>query len=344
MSPRLFILEDDEIVVSAVKNESEKNKWTFQASRMCAGTLEAMHAFSPDIVLLDVNLPDGEGYEICRQMRAEKFLEKIPVIFLTSNGDIDCRLKGFEAGAQDYIVKPFIMQELAARIRAHSLIKERQDVLQRELSEICLNERIQAGEKAGPLGGHRRLVTVMFNDIRGFTQLSETEPAEIVAALIKDYYAAMMEELVSQDGTFDKFIGDALMAFWNDPIEQSDHAERAVRCAVRMQRRTFKLNEEFKKTGRPMLRIGIGINTGEAVVGNQGSRLHSAYTALGDHVNIAARLMSKAEALEIVISAATVAAIPDFARLHPGGRQELFELKGRTEPVEAVVLTVREDF
>ena len=343
MSPRVFLLDDDEIVVSAVKNEADKHKWTFQASRMCAGTMEALHAFSPDIVLLDVNLPDGEGYEICRQMRAESSLEKIPVIFLTSNGDIDSRLKGFESGAQDYIVKPFIMKELAARIHAHSAVKERQDVLQRELSEIRLHERSQAREGSGLRGSHRRLVTVMFNDIRGFVKLSEAESAENVAAYLNVYYAAMMEELVSEEGTFDKFIGDSLMAFWNDPIEQPDHAARAVRCAVRMQRRAFKLNEEFRKAGRPALRIGIGINTGEAVVGNQGSRDHFSYTALGDHVNIAARLMGKAEAQEIVLSAATAAAIPDFKRLHPGARQESFALKGRAEVMDAVVLTVRGD-
>ncbi len=200
-----------------------------------------------------------------------------------------------------------------------------------------------AREGGIPLGGHRRLVTVMFSDIRGFTPLSESESAETVAALLNDYFTAMIEELFAEEGTFDKFIGDALMAFWNDPIEQPDHAARAVRCAVRMQKRLLKLNEEFKRTGRPTLQIGIGLNTGEAVVGNQGSRIQFSYTALGDNVNVAARLMGKAEPGEIVISTTTVAAIADFEGLYPGAKAGRFELKGKAEPVAAIVITVRAD-
>jgi adenylate cyclase len=200
-----------------------------------------------------------------------------------------------------------------------------------------------AREGGIPLGGHRRLVTVMFSDIRGFTPLSEAHPAETVAALLNDYFTAMIEELFAEEGTFDKFIGDALMAFWNDPIEQPDHALRAVRCAVRMQKRLIRLNEEFQRTGRPTLQIGIGLNTGEAVVGNQGSRIQFSYTALGDNVNVAARLMGKAEPGEIVISTTTVAAIAEFEKLFPGAKAGRFELKGKAEPVAAIVITVRED-
>lgn len=142
-NPRIFLIEDDEVVVGVVKNEVEKEKWEFRASRMIAGALEALRSFSADIVLLDLNLPDGDGYEICRQMRAESSLAKIPVIILTSKGDLDCRLKGFAAGAQDYVVKPFVVPELLARIRAHLALKNGRDVLERELMESRLHERVR---------------------------------------------------------------------------------------------------------------------------------------------------------------------------------------------------------
>ena len=142
-SPRVFLIEDDEVVVGVVKNGVEKEKWEFRTCRMFAGAIESLLSFSPDIVLLDLNLPDGDGYEICRRMRAESSLAKIPVIIMTSKGDIDCRLKGFAAGAQDYVVKPFAMPEVLARIRAHLALKDGRDVLERDLIEVHLRERVR---------------------------------------------------------------------------------------------------------------------------------------------------------------------------------------------------------
>ena len=189
-----------------------------------------------------------------------------------------------------------------------------------------------------PVGGHRKTITVMFSDVRGFTGLSESQPAEVIAALLNDYFTAMIEELFKEEGTFDKFIGDALMAFWNDPLDQPDHALRAVRAAQRMQARLRTLNADFARAGRPTLAIGIGLHTGEAIVGNQGSRIQFAYTALGDTVNTASRLMGKALPGEIVVSAATAAAIPGFDQEFPQAKPTRFELKGKAEPVAAMVI------
>lgn len=189
-----------------------------------------------------------------------------------------------------------------------------------------------------PVGGHRKTITVMFSDVRGFTALSETQPAEVIAALLNDYFTAMIEELFKEEGTFDKFIGDAMMAFWNDPLDQPDHALRGVRAAQRMQARLRTLNAEFARAGRPTLAIGIGLHTGEAIVGNQGSRIQFAYTALGDTVNTASRLMGKALPGEIVVSAATAAAIPGFDQEFPEAKPTRFELKGKAEPVAAMVI------
>lgn len=204
-------------------------------------------------------------------------------------------------------------------------------------------KRLLAREGGVPLGARRKTISVMFSDVRGFTSLSETLPAEAIGAQLSDYFTAMIEELFKCEGTFDKFIGDALLAFWNDPDDQADHALRAVRCAVAMQKRLHQVNREFAAEGRPQLAIGIGIHTGEAVVGNQGSRIQFSYTAIGDTVNTASRLMGKALAWQVVVSAATAAAIPNFDAEFPGAVPTRFEVKGKAEPVPAFVITVTAD-
>lgn len=142
-SPRVFLLEDDGAAVRTIQGSVEKEGWSFRSSRMVAGTMEGLRAFSPDIVLLDLNLPDGEGYDICRLMRAEAALAKVPVIILTARWEIESRLKGFAAGAQDYVVKPCLMPELLARIRAHLDLKGQREDLERELLERRLHERVR---------------------------------------------------------------------------------------------------------------------------------------------------------------------------------------------------------
>ncbi len=203
-------------------------------------------------------------------------------------------------------------------------------------------KRLIAREDGVPLGGRRKTISVMFSDVRGFTALSETLSAEAMSLQLTDYFTAMVEELFREEGTFDKFIGDALLAFWNDPEDQADHALRAVRCAVAMQKRLELVNRGFVAQDRPPLAIGIGIHTGEAVVGNQGSRIQFAYTAIGDTVNTASRLMGKALAGQVVVSAATANAIPNFDGEFPGAVATRFEVKGKAEPVPAFVIQVWE--
>ncbi|MFC1521960.1 ATP-binding protein [Elusimicrobiota bacterium] len=140
---RLFMLEDDlnmtGIVAEALKPEGVE----FNASHKIAGAFESLKGFSPDIIILDVNLPDGDGYNFCTQLRQDSSLSQIPVIFLTVHGDVDSRLKGFSSGGQDYIAKPFAVEELLARIRAHLAIKKQQDSLTKKIEELLIRERVK---------------------------------------------------------------------------------------------------------------------------------------------------------------------------------------------------------
>ena len=142
------------------------------------------------------------------------------------------------------------------------------------------------------LGGKRKEITVLFSDIRSFTSLSEELEPEQLTTLLHDYFNAMTEEILKTDGVVDKFIGDAIMAFWGDPIDQPNHADRAVETAINMMKRLKQLNIEWQKRGYKLIDIGVGINTGNVIVGNMGSVDRFDYTAIGDNVNIAARVES----------------------------------------------------
>ena len=178
--------------------------------------------------------------------------------------------------------------------------------------------------------GENRELTVLFADVRGFTAISEQLAPAALREYINAYLTAMSEDIRdSHGGTLDKYIGDAVMAFWGAPVAFGDHASRAVASALLMQASAARLNQQFCARGWPALRIGIGINTGPMHVGDMGSRIRRAYTVMGDSVNLAARLegASKLYGVGIVVGEATRAAAPDFLyreldRVRVVGKQE----------------------
>lgn len=162
------------------------------------------------------------------------------------------------------------------------------------------------------LGGEQRDVTVFFSDIRSFTTITESTPPQILSALLHDYFTKMTEEIIATDGVVDKFIGDAIMAFWGAPLTQTDHAERAVRAAIKMLKKLPFLQKEWEARGWPHIAIGIGINTGLCTVGNLGSENRFDYTVIGDTVNAASRLegLTKEYKTPLIISQSTKKLLP----------------------------------
>jgi adenylate cyclase len=202
-------------------------------------------------------------------------------------------------------------------------------------------EHILAHPEKVQLGGERRDLTILFSDIRGFTSISEASEPEQVVEMLNDYLTRMVEILLDHGGTLDKFIGDAVMGFWNAPAADSQHARHAVQCAVAMIDETARLRERWESEGRPGLRIGIGINTGEAVVGNIGAEKVFGYTVIGDAVNLASRLEGKNKdyGTEIIISEFTKARIDDefetvyLDEVKVKGKEQavrIYEVKGKT--------------
>ncbi len=156
------------------------------------------------------------------------------------------------------------------------------------------------------------MLTVLFSDVRGFTTFSEKLSPPELATLMNRYFSVMTGIVRQHRGTLDKYVGDALMAFWGAPLEDPDHAEHAVQAALAMQAALPALNAELAKHGWPPIRITIGVNTGPMVVGDMGSVHRRAYTVLGDAVNVASRLQELSGKLEVpvLIGEATAAALP----------------------------------
>ena len=194
-----------------------------------------------------------------------------------------------------------------------------------------LAKRIASSEGATRLGGEKREVTVLFSDIRGFTALSETMPPSEMATLLTDYFTEMVECVFRNDGTLDKFIGDAVMEQWGAPIGSEGDPDKAMQAAIEMMAELDKLNAQWKKEGRPQLEIGIGLNHGDAFAGNIGSERRLEYTVIGDTVNTASRLCSAAGPGEILISSEMKNALakkPKLKEMPP------MELKNKSQPVK----------
>ena len=192
------------------------------------------------------------------------------------------------------------------------------------------------------LGGEEKELTAMFSDIRGFTALSEGLSPEELVGLLNEYLSEMTETIFRHWGTLDKYIGDAIMAFWGSPYPQTDHAERACRAALEMLQVLKKLQDRLEAEGRPQINIGVGINSGPMVVGNMGSKNRMNFTIMGDEVNLASRLegTNKEFGTHIIISESTYQAT---SHLVVARELDLIRVKGKMRPVRIYELLAHAD-
>ena len=303
----------------------------------------------PDLVILDVNMPKKNGFEVVEAIKSNPETANIPIIMLTAQSDIDSRVHGLGLGAEDYVSKPFSPKELLARIDARlrskaesdNLRKQRQElrkIFERFVSPDVVQALMQNPESA-KLGGAMREITVMFADIEGFTSLSERmDPVELLNVL-NQYHGLMVKEIKRFGGTVDKFLGDGIMAIYNAPVELEDHAMRAVRSAYAMHQALANFQAGFEQDYK--LNINIGIHTGNAVVGNVGTLDAMDYTAIGDTVNLSQRLQSLSHGNTITISEAIYEQVGSRIETRAEG---LKSVKGREQLVNTyVVLSVLEE-
>lgn len=275
--------------------------------------MERVRAEMPDLLILDITMPKMNGFEVCRLVKADPNTSHIPVLILSALEEVRHRVKGLELGADDYLIKPFRPDELIARVEARLRTKWETDALR--LSESKMRETFQRyvaptvvqrllnDPGAVVLGGDRRDVTVLFADVCGFTRLSEQVLPEKAMRILNDYLTLAGQAVLDQEGTLDKFTGDAVMALFNAPLPQKDHPLRAVRAALEIRRRLADYACDITADGK--LHCKVGICSGESVVGNAGMPNLMNYTAIGDSVNVAKRLEETADPDQILVSAST---------------------------------------
>lgn len=265
---------------------------------------------APDLILLDVNMPHMDGFQVCAVLKGKPETQDIPVIMLTAQSDVDSRVRGLEAGADDYLTKPFSPRELAARVARSARTKAvsddlriRQEQLRKTFERFVaapIVEQLMREPDQVRLGGKLQIVTVLFADLEGFTALSEKADPEDLLQLLNSYHTFLAKVVMQYGGTIDKFLGDGLMALYNTPVSQEDHVERAVKTALHIQDELHWFHQELAESYR--LQVNFGIHTGSAVVGNVGSNDLMDFTAVGDTVNVAARLQSMADEGSILVS------------------------------------------
>jgi len=323
--------------------------------------LAKVAADSPDLILLDVMMPGLSGYDVCRQLRADPKTALLPVVLVTSLDPHEERVKGIEAGADDFLPKPINQAELFARVRSLLRIKSLQDEVKLQAAAISewnqkLEERValQVRElqvmselkrffspavadailsSGGPsiLAPHRREICYVFVDLRGFTAFTDSAEPEEVESVLKAYHAAMGALVAEQGGTVDRFAGDGILIFFNDPLPVPDSARRATTMALAMQERFRSLKAQWAKLGFD-LDLGIGIAQGFATLGAFGYEGRVDYTAIGTVVNLAQRLCNKASPGEVLIDRKVRAALDDAMRVDTLAP---LSLKGYSHPVQA---------
>lgn len=271
-----------------------------------ASALEAVTEHDPDLVCLDVMMPGLDGVQVCQRLRRQSEHAGLPILLLTALNRPEDKARGLEAGANDFLSKPFDEIELAARLRSLLRTKALQDRLT-DLLGRYVSESVAAEALRDPfsisLGGDRRYVTTLFADLRGYTAITAEQPPEQTLDLLNRYLSAVSDAIEEQDGTVADLLGDGVFAFFGAPVMHSNDAERAVRAGLAVQAVVAQL--EIPSMPGIRLQSGIGISTGEVIAGNVGSERRMHYAVVGDSVNVASRLQVAAGPGQLLVDEST---------------------------------------
>jgi adenylate cyclase len=356
---RVLVVGDLEQNVRLLEAVLSSSGYEVKSASSGPQALERVRDEVPDIVLLDIQMPGMNGYEVCRRLREDPATQFLPVVMVTSS-DQEVRVNAIEAGADDFIIKPFNKQELLARVRSLIRIKRYHDTIEAQTAELAdwnrtlegrVAEQVEELEKMnrlrrflsptlaevivsegeGLLESHRREIATLFADLRGWTSFSATTEPEEVMKIIGEFHNRMGELILKYEATVGWFAGDGLMVWFNDPIPCDDPAVRAVRMAVEMRDAMSELSSKWRKRGHE-LDFGVGIALGYATLGRIGFDGRYDYGAVGSVMNLASRLCSEAKGGQIVVSERVHAEVEDLVTAEPVGE---LTLKGFMKPVAA---------
>jgi class 3 adenylate cyclase len=358
-APKILVVDDTPLNVKLLGDLLTVKGYSVTTAANGEEALVKVSAENPDLVLLDVMMPGLSGYDVCRRIRGDPRTALLPVVLCTSLDPQQERVKGMEAGADDFLNKPVNQAELFARVKSLLRVKSLQDKVVRQADELRdwnakLEERVReqvsqlerlsrlkrfvspkvgelilAGEVDDPLKTHRREITVVFTDLRGFTAFGESAEPEEVMGVLRDYHATLGNIVVKHDGTIEHFAGDGVMILFNDPIQLDEPELAAVRMAIEMRDAVGKLVAEWKKRDHD-LGFGVGVANGYATMGVIGFEGRRDYGAIGPVCNLSARLCSEAKAGQVLVSQRVYGRIEPAVSAEPAGEAVL---KGFHRPV-----------
>jgi len=357
--PRILVVDDVPQNVRLLEAVLTSHGYSVTSASSGPEALEKVTAEQPDLVLLDIQMPGMNGYEVCRRLRADPATQFLPVVMITSS-DTEVRVNALEADADDFITKPFDQQELLARVRSLVRIKQYHDTIESQSAELAgwnrtlearVEEQVEELEKMNQLRrflsptlaelileqgesileSHRREIAVLFADLAGWTAFSATTEPEEVMGVIREFHDAMGNLIRQFEATVGWFAGDGLMVWFNDPIPCPDPAARAVRMAVEMRRAMTDLTAKWRKRGHE-LAFSVGIALGYATLGRIGFDGRYDYGAVGSVMNLAARLCDEAASGQILVNERVFAEVEDLVKAEPVGE---LALKGFVKPTAA---------
>jgi adenylate cyclase len=354
MAEKILVVDDTPVNVKLLADLLTVKGYDVVTAANGAEALEKVAKERPGLVLLDVMMPGMSGYDVCRKIRENADTAMLPVVMVTALDPLKERVKGIEAGADDFLTKPINQPELLARVKSLLRIKLLHDELaqwnrtlaqrvEQQLAQLDRLERLKRffsphlaelivnGDAEDPLRSHRREITVVFLDLRGFTAFAETSEPEEVMGVLREYHVAMGRVILEHEGTLERFTGDGMMIFFNDPLPVPDGPERAVRMAVAMRERVDELLVKWRKRGYE-LDFGVGIAQGYATIGAIGFEGRMDYGAIGTVTNLAARLCGEAKPRQILIAQRVFGTVESLVEVEELGG---LTLKGFSRPVPA---------
>jgi adenylate cyclase len=367
--PRILAVDDTPENLEILRMRLEANGYDVATAANGEEGFARARDLKPDLILLDIMMPKLDGISVVRMLKQDVSLRSIPVILVTAKADTRDVVEGLDAGGDDYLTKPFEHKALLARARSmlrqkalHDMVEAQalrleeqaaqltawnQSLEQKVAEQVTAIERmarlrrflpaqvadliIAADNGDALLQSHRREVTVVFCDLRGFTAFSETAEPEEVMTVLGEYHSCLGEQIVRHEGTLERFVGDGIVVFFNDPLPCADHTERAVSMAAAMRDAIDEHAERWRKRDY-VLGFGIGIARGHATIGRIGFDQRSDYAVIGTVTNHAARLCEEARSHQILVSQRVFAAVESLIEAVPVGD---LPLKGLHRPMPA---------
>jgi len=358
--PRILVVDDNEMNRDIIVTRLEANGYETLQAADGQKALTAVTQHHPDLVLLDVMMPNLDGIETCRQLKSDAALAFTPVILVTAKTATQDVVAGLDAGADEYLSKPIDQAALVARVRSVLRIKALHDQVQSQAADLAtwnqileqrVAEQVAEIERIGRLKrflapqvaqlvssgnerlleSHRREVTVVFCDLRGFTGFAEIAEPEEVIEVLREYHGVLGALINKFEGTMERFAGDGLLVLFNDPLPCAAPWARAVQMAVEMRDEVAKLAANWRRHGQD-LGFGIGIAHGYATLGCIGFEGRFQYSATGTVANLASRLCDQARNGQILIDAKVRTQVEALAELESVGE---LDLKGFLHPVKA---------